>query len=109
MSKALNTSTFYSDSDIGISSEHYAIVVGFFRKVFTSDNTAKAFAVDLFRVAKGTNVSVLTLLESMHDKDKIGVSEIMAFYLNQIRSQSALLGVSNVIVPNQQIARNVLS
>ena len=44
----------------------------------------------------------------MQDKDKIGVSEVMAFYLNQIRSQSALLGVSNVITPNQQVARNIL-
>jgi len=108
MSRTLNTDTFYSDRDVGISSEHYGIVVGFFKKIFETDSTASAFATDLFRVAKGTDVSVLTLLESMQDKDKIGVSEVMAFYLNQIRSQSALLGVSNVITPNQQVARNIL-
>jgi hypothetical protein len=108
MSRKLNTDTFYSDMDIGISSEHYSIVVGFFKKVFETNNAAEAFAVDLFRIAKSTDVAVLTLLESMQDKDTIGVSEIMAFYLNQIRSQSALLGVSNVITPNPQVSRNIL-
>ena len=108
MSRQLNTETFYSDRDIGINSEHYGIVVGFFKKVFETDNAAEAFAVDLFRVAKGTDVPVLTLLESMQDKDTIGVSEVMAFYLNQIRSQSALLGVSNVVTPNQTVSRNIL-
>jgi hypothetical protein len=44
----------------------------------------------------------------MQDKDEIGVSEVMAFYLNQLRSQSALLGVANIITPNHQVARNIL-
>ena len=108
MTRKLNVDTFYSDRDIGISSEHYSIVFGFFKKVFDTPNTADAFSVDLFGVSKAIDVSVLTLLDSMKDKDKIGISEIMAYYLNQIRSQSALLGVSNVITPNQQVARNIL-
>jgi hypothetical protein len=109
MTHALNTNTFYANKDIGISSEHYSIVFGFLKKVFDENKTAETFAVDLFRVAKATDVSVLTILGSMKDKDKIGVSEIMAFYLNQLRSQSALIGVSNIITPNQQVARNILN
>jgi len=107
--RKLNIDTFYTDRDVGISSEHYNIVFGFFRKVLETDESAEAFTVDLFRVSKSTDVPVLIMLESMKDKDKIGVSEVMAFYLNQIRSQSALLGVSNVITPNQQVARNILT
>jgi len=109
MSKKLNINHFYQDSDIGISSEHYDIVLGFFKKVTSNQKTAEAFTVDLFRVTKSTGVSVLSLLESMQDKDEFGVNEVMAFYLNQIRSQSALLGVSNTLVPNQQVARNILT
>ena len=109
MSKKLDTNHFYQDSDTGISSEHYNIVLGFFKKVTSNQKSAEAFTVDLFRVAKSTGVSVLTLLESMQDKDAMGVNEVMAFYLNQIRSQSALLGVSNTLVPNQQVARNILA
>jgi hypothetical protein len=108
MNRTLNIDTFYADSNVGINSEHYIIVVGFFKKVFETDAAAEAFAVDLFRIAKSTDVPVLTLLESMSDKDNIGVSEVMAFYLNQVRSQSALLGISNVITPNHQVARNIL-
>lgn len=109
MIEELNTESFYKDTDVAINSEQYNIVVGFFRKVTNNENSANAFATDLFRVAKSTNVPVLTLLDSMQDKDEMGVNEVMAYYLNQIRSQSALLGVSNIIVPNQQVARNILS
>jgi hypothetical protein len=109
MSRKLNVDTFYSDRDVVINSEHYNIVFGFFKKVMETDKSAEAFSVDLFRVSKGTDVPILTLLKSIQDKDTIGVSEMMAFYLNQIRSQSAMLGVSNVITPNQQVARNILS
>jgi len=109
MSKTLNTNEFYKNPDLGISSEHYDIVLGFFKRVTSNIKTAETFTVDLFRVAKSTNVSVLTLLESMQDKDTFGVNEVMAFYLNQIRSQSALLGVQNTITPNSQVARNILA
>jgi hypothetical protein len=108
MSSNLNINSFYKDKDIGISSDQFDIVFGFFKKVIDSDKSAEAFAVDLFRVAKSTDVSVLTLLDAMQDKDKMGISEIMAFYLNQLRSQSALLGVANIITPNQHVARNIL-
>jgi hypothetical protein len=108
MNRQLKTDTFYTDRDVGINSDHYDIVLGFFKKVTSTASTAKALATDLFRVAKATNVSVLTLLDAMQDKDEIGVSEVMAFYLNQLRSQSALLGVANIITPNHQVARNIL-
>ena len=108
MASNLNIGAFYSDRDIGIGSEQYNLVVGFFKKVMDNTTTAEAFAVDLFRVSKATEVPILVLLESLKDVDKIGVSELMAFYLNQIRSRSALLGVKNIVIPNQQIARNIL-
>jgi hypothetical protein len=44
----------------------------------------------------------------MKDKDNIGISEIMAFYLNQLRPQSALIGIRNIVTPNPQVARNIL-
>jgi len=101
--------SFYKDSDIGINSEEWNIVNGFFTKFTDSKKTAEAFSVDLFRVSKSINVPVLDLLKSMNDKDTMGINETMAFYLNQIRSQSALLGVQNTITANQQVARNVLT
>jgi hypothetical protein len=99
---------FYTDPSLNINSEHYSVVLGFFKKVTDNEKSAEAFALDLFRIAKTTNVNVLTLLESMNDKDKMGVNEIMCYYLNQIRSQSALLGVSNIITANQNVARNIV-
>ena len=108
MADTFSLEKFYNDPSLNINSEQYSVVVGFFKKVTDSEKSAEAFALDLFRVAKATNVNVLTLLESMNDKDKIGVNEVMCYYLNQIRSQSALLGVSNVLTANQNVARNIV-
>lgn len=109
MGNNFNLENFYTDPDININSEEYNIVIGFFRKVTSSEKSAEIFTLDLFRVSKGTNVPVLTLLESMKDSDKFGINEIMAYYLNQIRSQSALLGVKNITSSNNKIARNVIT
>ena len=108
MADQFSIEKFYNDPSLNISSEHYSVVLGFFKKVTENDKSAEAFALDLFRVAKATGVNVLTLLDSMNDKDKIGVNEVMCYYLNQIRSQSALLGVSNVLTANQNAARNIV-
>jgi len=108
MPSNLNINSFYAEHDIEIDSQYYDIVVGFFKKVTNSERIAEAYTIDLFRVAKNTNVPILTLLESIQDKDEIGINEIMAFYLNQLRPQSALLGVSNLIAPNPRVARNIL-
>lgn len=106
--KKFNVDEFYTDSSLGINSDQYSIVVGFFKKVTDSTSTAEEFATDLFRVSKTTGIDILTLLNAMKDKDRIGINEMMCYYLNQIRSQSALLGVANVITPNQNVARNIV-
>jgi len=108
MADKFSLEKFYQDPSLNINSEQYSVVLGFFKKVTDSDKSAEAFALDLFRVAKATEVNVLTLLEAMHKKDKIGINEVMCYYLNQIRSQSALLGVTNVQSANQNVARNII-
>jgi len=109
--KQFSSENFYSDNRVGqqVHSEQYDIVLGFFTKVMSTETLAKAFTLDLFRVANQTNVPVLTMLDSMKGQSAIGVSEVMAFYLNQTRPKSALVGVSNVLNPNIFVARNVLT
>jgi hypothetical protein len=53
----------------------------------------------------------MTLLEDIQGKsqnNKLELSQTMAFYLNLIRSKTALYGVSTVPSPNQAVQRNVL-
>jgi hypothetical protein len=106
----LNIDNFYNNNRVGqqVHSEQYDIVLGFFTRVMNTKVLAKAFTLDLFRVSKDTGVPVLTMLDSMKSKNSIGVSEAMAFYLNQIRPKSAFVGISNVLNPNIFVARNVL-
>jgi hypothetical protein len=105
-----STENFYSDKRIGqqVQSEQYDIALGFFTKVMSTETLAKTFTLNLFRIANDTGVAVLTMLDSMKGKSSIGVSEAMAFYLNQVRPKSALIGVGNVLNPNIFVARNVL-
>ena len=105
-----SSENFYSDNRVGqqVHSQQYDIVLGFFTRIMRTETLAKAFTLDLFRVEQQTNVPVLTMLDSMKSKSSIGVSEAMAFYLNQIRPKSALVGVGNVLNPTISVARNVL-
>jgi hypothetical protein len=86
----------------------YDAVYSFFASVFKTKEAAANFASSLFRVADQTNVSVVTLLESMQNKDQVTVTATMAYYLNGLRSNSTLLGVNSVLTPNYYTARNVL-
>lgn len=101
---------FYSNKRNGleVNSNEYNIVYGFFKKVLATDKSAKIFALDLFQISKDIDIPVLTLLDSLKDKDKLKVNEAMAFYLNQIRPKSALVGVGSIATPSRYTARNVV-
>jgi hypothetical protein len=100
---------FYT-ADLVVPANEWDVVYSYF--VGTSNPTsASAFASVLFRIAQESGVEVMTLLEDIQGKsqnNKLELSQTMAFYLNLIRSKTALYGVSTVPSPNQAVQRNVL-
>ena len=106
--------------DASVNQNEYDVVYSFFRSIFAEELAAKNFTLSLFYVADQTKVPVLELLSEMQSEVpvtlgdnnqgayQIKVQSTMAYFLNNLRSNSTLLGVSAPVVPNYYAARNVL-
>lgn len=86
----------------------YDIVNSYFKSVMANPITAGNFTVSLFQVSERTGIEPLTLLNEFQGLNGIELSINLAYYLNQIRSRAALLGVGAPVSPNFYAARNVL-
>lgn len=108
----LNTTTQVFDDfygfEIEVDANEYDVVNSYFKSVFENNQIAQNFTVSLFRVAYGTNVSVLTILDQIQGQSGIELTQTVAYFLNGIRSPTTLLGVNAAVVPNVWAARNVL-
>jgi len=92
-----------------VSAEEYDVVFSYMKSVFTTDLAAGNFTVALFRIADTTGVSVLTILSNIQGQNSIQVTQTLAYYLNNLRSTSTLLGYGALSTPNYYTARNVLA
>jgi len=100
----------YYNVEFVISTQEYDIVYAYFKKVMNEDEeVAKNFTASIFKLSKDTGVSALTYLENLKGQDAVQLSLTMTYYLNQVRSNSTLLGVGQIITPNFYAARNVVS
>lgn len=108
----LNTTIMVFDDFYGfqieVEANEYDVVNSYFKSIFENNRIAQNFTVALFRVAYGTNVSVLTLLKQIEGQSGLQLTQTMAYFLNGIRSPATLLGVNAPVVPNYWTARNVL-
>lgn len=98
---------FYSYQDF-VNAEEYDVVNSYMRSVFTSAEAAGNFTVSVFRIANQTNTPVLTILNQLQGLNQIQLTQTLAYYLNNLRSKSTLLGIGASVTPNFYTARNVL-
>jgi hypothetical protein len=106
--QTVNVFNKFYDLNLNVSANTYEIVLAFFRALTSSDKTAKAYAENLFRIANELNVDVLELLDTFDAHDSMKVSLTMAYYLNSFSDKTVMYGVTNVITPNQVVARNIV-
>lgn len=99
--------TFYG-YDVNVPANEYDLVNSFFLSVMDDARTAGNMTVSLFQVADQTKVPVLTLLDTMKGRNQIDISLNMAYFLNNIRSRTTLLGVNAASTPNYYAARLVM-
>jgi len=98
---------FYGFEQV-VNASEWDIVYSFFKSIYTTAVAAENFATALFRVSNQESIPVLTLLEQIQASN--GQAEIdltLAYYLNNQRSNSTWLGVSQPVQPNFYAARNV--
>ena len=92
-----------------VAADQYDVVHGFFLGVCESKKIANNFTAVLFRVAQETGIEPLDLLQQLKGaENKIKMNQIMAYYLNSLKSKTSLYGVGAVPKPNQPVARNII-
>ena len=118
--------------DTVVNENEYDVVYSFFKTVIREELAAKNFTMSLFYIADQTKTPVLDLLASMQSEIptvtvnnnqgqpvpdpeipnqgayQMRVQSTLAYYLNNLRSNSTLLGLSAAVTPNYYAARNVL-
>lgn len=87
----------------------YDVVLSFFSSIFSDELAAKNFTLSLFRISESSGVPVLTLLDEMKGQDQLKITATLGYYLNNLRSNSTLLGIRAAVTPNFYAARNVLT
>lgn len=100
----------YYNFDMVVDASQYEIVKSYFYEVNKSESIASNFATMIFRISNITGDNPLDLIEYMKGtaRTKIEANATMIFYLNAIKSKTALYGISVVPQPNDNVQRNVL-
>ena len=92
-----------------INSTTYEIVYSFFAQYSGSIDAAQASTQLLFNVAQQTNTNVLDLLKTFQGLDSQKVSLTMAYYLNSLNANKAVLyGLNAPFEPNNTVQRNIV-
>ena len=105
---------FYNQ-ELRVPADQWDIVNSFFlgaqnKKTESAKRTAAQFATVLFRIAQESGTDVMVFLDYMKglENNKLKLNAEMAFYLNLLRTKTALYGVANQPAPNQTVQRNVI-
>lgn len=105
---------FYNQ-ELVVPADQWDVVNSFFlgaqnKKTESAKRTAAQFATVLFRIAQETGTDVMVFLDYMKglENNKLKLNAEMAFYLNLLRTKTALYGVANQPAPNQSVQRNVI-
>ena len=100
--------SFYA-FNVKVNASEYDIVNAYFTSVCATRNIAGNFTAVLFRIAQEENINVLTLLSYIQGtNNNLEMNQIIAYYLNGLKSKTSLYGISNTPAPNQTIARNIV-
>ena len=95
--------------EITVDANLYDNVLSFFKSVFSNESAAKSFTTTAFQMSEESGIPVVTIIEEMKGQNAIQLTATFAYFLNNLRSNSTLLGVSSTVTPNVYAARNVLT
>jgi len=99
--------SFYN-TELVINASEYEIVHSYFADLTGSNNIANNFSIFIFRIASLTDKKSFEILDYIKGKSKLEVNALMAYYLNGVKTKTALYGISVSPIPNQHIQRNIV-
>lgn len=94
--------------ELKVDANLYDAVYSYFKTVTETEEEAKNFTLNLFRVSESAGTPVLELLDSIKGQSVIQLTTTFAYYLNNLRSNSTLLGINPTVTPTFYAARNIL-
>tara|TARA_R110000822_G_scaffold133270_1_gene270565 strand:- start:40 stop:399 length:360 start_codon:yes stop_codon:yes gene_type:complete len=97
---------FYN-RELIIDSNTYDTVLSFFSSIFADTLAAQNFTLNVFQISQDSSIPVETLLSELSNQNQVQISATLAYYLNNLRSNTTLLGIKTTATPNQYAARNV--
>lgn len=100
--------SFYAVT-LTVPTNEYDIVHGFFTNACSSKKAANNFTAILFRVAQETGTDAVELVQQLKGiGDKLKMNQVIAYYINSLKSKSSLYGVGSIPRPNTPVARNIV-
>ena len=108
--------SFYAEP-LSVPVNEWDVVNSYFVGVLKGDpnsestkDTAKKFASVLFKIAQQTGTDIMVFMDYFRTnvETSVQVNTEMAYYLNLLKSKTALYGISTVVSPNQAVQRNVI-
>ena len=109
--------SFYS-STVNVPVNEWDVVYSYFVGVLKGNSesestkeTAKKFATVLFKISQQTGTDIMVFMDYFRTnvETKVQVNSEMAYYLNLLKSKTALYGISTVVSPNQAVQRNIIA
>jgi hypothetical protein len=109
--------SFYAEP-LSVPVNEWDVVNSYFVGVLKGDpnsestkDTAKKFASVLFKIAQQTGTDIMVFMDYFRTnvETSIQVNSEMAYYLNLLKSKTALYGISTVVSPNQAVQRNIIA
>ena len=109
--------SFYS-STVNVPVNEWDVVYSYFVGVLKGNSesestkeTAKKFATVLFKISQQTGTDIMVFMDYFRTnvETKVQVNSEMAYYLNLLKSKTALYGVSTLLTPNQAVQRNIIA
>ena len=98
---------FY-EFELNVDANLYDVVLSYFKSVFDEELAAKNFTLNMFRISENTGTPVMEILDTVRGQSKIELTATFAYYLNNLRSNTTLLGIGAVTTPAFYAARNVV-
>lgn len=99
---------FYANN-LRVNADQYDLVYGYFTEVCDTKSIAAGFTAVLFRISQQAGIDVLTLLQQIQgSNNKLNMNQILCYYLNSLKSKTALYGIGIVPLANQPVARNIV-
>ena len=69
---------------------------------------ARNFTLNVFQISQDSGIPVETILSEMNNQNQVQITATLAYYLNNLRSNATLLGITTTATPNEFAARNIL-